>query len=119
MLVDLVGDTQLESEVVLLAAHVALHAVRGSRRFLLSEELCEGRQLLVDQCGEQGNLPFEAGQTVVEGGLPAAARQSESGLKAPSVLVVGYLEGRKNRNGSLSLIELAAVLLAAIQQERL
>ena len=119
MLVDLVGDTQLESEVVLLTAHVALHTVGGSRCLLLSEELCEDRQLLVDQCGEQRNLPFEAGQTVVEGGLPAAARQSESGLKAPSVLVVGYLEGRKNRNRSFSLIELAAVCrVTAVQPER-
>ena len=79
VLVDLIGGTQLEAEVILASAHVGIHVVAlGAERF----------QLL----GNHAHGTFERSQTFLKLAYATSAGDGEVELNAPVASVIGCLD---------------------------
>ena len=86
----LIGGAKGETEVVLLAAHVAVYIVAGgAKRLQRTGNGCHGALERADAVGELA--------------LAAAAGHGNTGLKAPFAFVVGSLERRNDGGHGLAL----------------
>ncbi len=103
VLIELIGGTQREAEIILAATHVGVHVIgidRGKSQRAQTHLARHGVEMLGKQ-GQQRHATLKRGQALVKMALAAATRHTKAELEAPVLPVVSCLDGRKH--GSLGL----------------